>query len=65
MLEQGATGWHKSTYSGEGTTCVEQGNCPDGRVGVRDTKMSGTGPVLRFGADQWSAFLGFARQDKV
>lgn len=52
-------GWHKSSYSGgAGEDCVEQGvDMTVGVVGVRDTKMGGSSPVLAFAGDQWSAFL--------
>jgi hypothetical protein len=29
----------------------------DGRVGIRDTKDRGMGPVLTFPQSQWNAFL--------
>jgi Domain of unknown function (DUF397) len=41
--------------------CVEVASLPDGEIGVRDSKDPG-GPVLRFTADEWHAFLGGARK---
>jgi Domain of unknown function (DUF397) len=52
--------WHSSTYSG-GNGCVEVAFA-DGRVGVRDSKQQGQGPVLEFTADEWNAFLAGARE---
>ncbi len=47
--------WRKSTYSDPQANCVEVAPLPDG-MGVRDSKDPG-GPVLRFSADAWRAFL--------
>jgi hypothetical protein len=47
--------WRKSTRSAT-TNCVEVAPLPDGGVAVRDSKDPG-GPVLRYTADEWSAFL--------
>jgi hypothetical protein len=52
--------WRKSTYSGgNGGNCVEVGTASG--VVVRDTKNNGSGPVLDFPADAWTAFLGLLR----
>jgi hypothetical protein len=49
--------WHKSTFSGgENGGCVEVASVP-GVVGVRDTKLGATSPVLIFGTSEWAAFL--------
>jgi hypothetical protein len=50
--------WRKSSYSGS-NGCVEVGLGADG-VAVRDSKDP-TGPVLRFSAHEWEAFLAGAR----
>ncbi len=47
--------WRKSSYSGQGNTCVEVATLPDGTRLVRDTKDR-SGPVLRFSADAWRRF---------
>lgn len=49
--------WHKSTYSGNGASCVEVAFTDGGSVAARDTKNR-TGPMLVFGAKSWSSFLG-------
>ncbi|WP_372492910.1 DUF397 domain-containing protein [Nocardia sputi] len=49
--------WRKSTYSGPDGNCVEVAFLVDGSVAVRDTKDSGSGPVLAFAPGEWDAFL--------
>ena len=57
---KGAT-WRKSSYSGgNGGNCVEVAALPSGAMAVRDSKDPG-GPVLRFTAAEWSAFVAGAR----
>ncbi|GAA1275506.1 DUF397 domain-containing protein [Sphaerisporangium rubeum] len=49
--------WRKSSYSGgNGGSCVEVANLPDGGYAVRDSKRPG-GPVLRFAAAEWTLFV--------
>lgn len=49
--------WRKSSYSGgEGGSCVEVAETPDGRRYVRDTKDRGL-PPLYFTATEWDAFI--------
>jgi len=48
--------WRKSTRSNGGGDCVEVATVP-GLVGVRDSKDT-AGPVLAFGSDAWTAFVG-------
>jgi hypothetical protein len=53
--------WRKaSRSSAEGSNCVEVADLPGGGRAVRDSKNPG-GPVLRFTATEWSAFLHGAR----
>jgi hypothetical protein len=50
------------TASGCGDkSCVEVA-IADGIVGLRDSKDRGQGPVLAFTPDEWTAFLGGARE---
>jgi hypothetical protein len=48
--------WRKSSYSQSNGHCVEVTQLPDGRVGVRDSKVA-NGPVLPFEPRAWTAFL--------
>ncbi|UKD58564.1 DUF397 domain-containing protein [Amycolatopsis sp. FU40] len=50
-----ATNWHKASYSKE-NACVEVGSVP-GLVGVRDTKLGATSPILVFDSAEWDAFV--------
>lgn len=53
--------WYKSSHSGpEGGDCVEVAAVPD-TVHVRDSKNA-HGPVLRFPAEGWAAFVAHARE---
>jgi hypothetical protein len=50
--------WHKSTFSnGSGGACVEVARNLPGIAAVRDSKDHGTGSVLSFPKDEWSAFV--------
>jgi Domain of unknown function (DUF397) len=49
--------WFKSSLSFSNSNCVEVAHLPGGGIGLRDSKDPG-GPVLRFTADEWRAFLG-------
>lgn len=54
--------WRKSTYSQMNGNCVEVGRLASNRIGIRDTKDSGTGPVLIFTGAEWDAFVAGARE---
>jgi hypothetical protein len=47
--------WRKSSYSSNQGACVEVAQLPNGTV-VRDSKDP-DGPILRFSADVWRAFV--------
>jgi hypothetical protein len=49
-------GWRTSSHSNNGT-CVEVADLPDGGRLVRDTKNGKDGPVLRYTAAEWHAFI--------
>jgi hypothetical protein len=50
--------WRKSTFSGpNGGNCVEVAQTADGMMLVRDTKEHGHGPVHRYTAAEWRAFV--------
>jgi hypothetical protein len=52
--------WFKATDSGD-HGCVEVA-FHDGRIGVRDTKDEGRGPVLAFDEHEWACFLAGAKR---
>ncbi len=68
MTNEKFAAWRKSSYSGDGNSCVEVGvTWGSSRaaaapvIGVRDTKRNGRGPVLAFSASAWQEFLGRIR----
>lgn len=50
-----AASWRKSVWSDSGS-CVEVAHSA-GRIGVRDTKARGKGPILEFTEPEWRAFV--------
>ena len=52
--------WVKSSQSYANGNCVEVARLRGGVVGVRDSRKA-AGPVLRFTAGEWHAFLGSVR----
>lgn len=53
--------WYKSSHSGtSGGECVEVAAAPGG-IHVRDSKDT-RGPILRFPAEGWAAFVSYAAQ---
>ena len=52
--------WVKSSQSYANGNCVEVASFPGSAVGVRDSRKA-AGPVLRFTAGEWHAFLGGVR----
>lgn len=55
--------WRKSSHSGDQGNCVEVAPSPDGTA-VRDSKDA-HGPVLRFSADAWQAFIGDVKDGRL
>jgi hypothetical protein len=53
--------WRKSSASGFNNSCFEVARLRSDRIGVRDTKDSGSGPVLVFNQNEWQAFLTGAK----
>lgn len=56
--------WRKASGSHD-NGCVEIADGPAGWVAVRDTKDHGRGPVLRFNAVEWSAFVAGVRDHSL
>jgi Domain of unknown function (DUF397) len=55
--------WRKSSYSGQGANCLEVASVREGTA-VRDSKNP-AGPVLRFPADSWRAFIGAVKSGRI
>jgi hypothetical protein len=53
--------WRKSSKSAFNGSCFEIARLLEDRVGVRDTKDNGSGPVLIFNQSEWDAFLSGAK----
>jgi hypothetical protein len=53
--------WQKSSFSGYNGDCFEIARLSYDRVGVRDTKDAGSGPVLIFNDREWDAFIKGAK----
>lgn len=53
--------WRKSSFSGSNGSCVEFADLGDGIVGVRDSKLGDTSPVLRFTRAEIAAWLDGVR----
>ncbi len=54
--------WRKSDFSQLNGSCVEIGRLLPDRIGIRDTKDDGTGPVLIFTTAEWDAFIAGAKE---
>ena len=54
--------WRKSSFSQMNGNCVEIGRLESNRIGIRDTKDSGAGPVLVFTGTEWDAFIDGAKE---
>ncbi|OXM71602.1 DUF397 domain-containing protein [Amycolatopsis vastitatis] len=52
-----ADGWFKSSASGGQGECVEVNTTTTEWVGVRDSKLGASSPVLAFSRAQWRAAL--------
>lgn len=59
MHKQGdsCSAWRKSTYSANGTECIEVADSLPGFVSVRDSKNADS-QELTFGPAEWTRFTG-------
>jgi hypothetical protein len=57
--------WRKSTWSSFNGNCVEVAELPGRRVGVRDTKDGGRGPVLLFEGPAWRSFVEAVKRGRL
>ena len=51
------TPWRKSSWSACNGNCVEAATLQHDRIGVRDSKEAGQGPVLVFDGAAWRSFI--------
>jgi Domain of unknown function (DUF397) len=72
MNDFSCAGWRKSSYSNSSANCVEvavmlpdAGGAVTTRVGVRDSKQHGSGPVLEFTAGTWHRFIAGAKAGEL
>jgi Domain of unknown function (DUF397) len=50
--------WKKSSRSAANGHCVEVGQLPDGKIGVRHSRDTAPGrPILAFAAEEWDRFI--------
>lgn len=54
--------WRKSSFSQLNGNCFEISRLRPDRIGIRDTKDNGNGPVLIFTGAEWDAFLAGAKE---
>lgn len=54
--------WRKSTFSNLNGSCVAISRLSPNRIGVRDTKDDGSGPVLIFTGPEWDAFVAGVKE---
>lgn len=63
--EQGSPGtWVKSSYSMTNGNCVEVAGLPGHVIGVRDSKASSQGHILRFAPREWDSFTVTVRSGR-
>ncbi|MEU6584873.1 DUF397 domain-containing protein [Nocardia sp. NPDC046763] len=55
-IELSEADWFKSSYSHSGGECLEAAHLSHARVGVRDSKLGDSTPVLVFSPADWDVF---------
>lgn len=53
--------WRKSSFSSQGSDCVEMADLGEGAVGIRDSKLGDASPVLTFTRLELGAWLAGAQ----
>jgi hypothetical protein len=63
----GASGsvWRKSARCGANGGCVEVARLVGQHIGVRDSKIVATSPVLSFTSREWRSFLGSVKTGRL
>ncbi|WP_458690955.1 DUF397 domain-containing protein [Nocardia tengchongensis] len=56
MISRSGVVWFKSSRSAQQDACVEAAHLRGGRVGVRDSKLGESSPVLVFDGVIWDRF---------
>jgi hypothetical protein len=59
-----AANWSKSSRSQGQNDCVEVARVP-GWVGVRDSKLGASGPMLAYSLDSWAELINAARTGRL
>jgi uncharacterized protein DUF397 len=56
--------WRKSLRCGPNNGCVEVARLSTEHIGVRDSKITTTSPILAFTSSEWHSFLGDIKRGK-
>ncbi|TYK43554.1 DUF397 domain-containing protein [Actinomadura decatromicini] len=51
------TPWRDSRHNEPNGSCVQMGLAKDGTIGVRGTKVNGTGPTPELTRAEWASFI--------
>jgi Domain of unknown function (DUF397) len=62
VAEMVTAAWRKSSWSAYNGGCVEVADLQHDRIGVRDTKAKGSGPILVFTHTEWRLFLSSVKR---
>ncbi|GAA4138301.1 DUF397 domain-containing protein [Actinomadura keratinilytica] len=54
--QEASAHWRSSGRCGGNGTCVEVARLDGGAIGVRDSVLGASGPVLKFAPAEWRAF---------
>jgi Domain of unknown function (DUF397) len=57
--------WRKSARCGANAGCVEVARLTREHIGVRDSKIIATTPILSFSSGEWRSFLGAVKTGRL